>query len=282
MSLDIIAITMVLSAAVLHASWNALVKSAADKWMLFGSMTLLGAIVCLFALPFLPMPDGETWLWLVLSTIIHFTYYALLLMSYKVGDLSKVYPIARGSAPILVALGSFLFAGEILSTPAYIAIILSSLGIMALAFEKGMPQKGDRKPIVLAILTGMMIGAYTITDGLGVRSTENKLTYIFWLFTLEGIPFLIWIAYRWKAYLPFLQSNWKYAVGGAFASHTAYGLVMAALAVGGMASVSALRETSVIIAAIIGTVLLKEAFGKWRIAAAGMVGSGVIFLNFFG
>ncbi len=284
MELSMMAIGMVLSAAVLHASWNALVKSAADKWMLFMNMSITGSIISGLCILFLdiPFPNEETWLFLSLSTFIHYAYFALLLTSYKLGDLSKVYPIARGIAPLLVALGSFLFAGEKLSIGAYIAISISSIGIMALTFEKGLPRGDDRKPIFFAMATGVFIATYTVVDGMGVRAADVDLSFILWLLTFEGIPFIFWILHKKRStQIAFVKNNWRHILFGAVAAQFGYGMVIMALGMGAMASVSALRETSVILAAIIGTVILKESFGPWRIAASTIVGCGVISLNYF-
>ncbi|MDX1738665.1 MAG: EamA family transporter, partial [Alphaproteobacteria bacterium] len=270
MPLDSIAIMLVMTAAIMHATWNALVKSAGNKWYMFGSIFFIGSIVSAVIAIFTPLPAEESWGYLLLSSFIHYGYYAFLLKSYKFGDLSKVYPIARGSAPLLVAVGGYFFAGEALSTEAYLAIILSSLGIMALAFEKGLPRGADKKPLIYALITGLFISSYTIVDALGVRASGNPISYIVWLFALEGIPFVIWFAVKHKVMIPYMRGEIKLVLVGAFASHMAYALVISALALSSMAGVSALRETSVIIAAIIGAVILKEGFGKWRITAASL------------
>ena len=280
MGLDAFAITIVLLAAVLHAGWNALVKSAGDKVMMFSTITLGGAIMSGLLVPFFPIPAPESWPFLFASVFVHYGYYLFLMASYKYGDLSHVYPLARGSAPLLVAAGGFLFAGEILSPLGFAAICLTSFGIMMLAFEKGLPRGEDLKPVLFAVGTGVWIACYTILDGMGVRRSESPIGYILWLFFLEGIPFFIWILF-WKrqAFWGHFKIHWKVALGGAVATELAYGLVIFALSLGAMAAVSSLRETSTVLATILGAVLLKEQFSKRRYLAAGLVTLGVVMLN---
>ena len=146
-----------------------------------------------------------------------------------------------------------------------------------------MPGYEDRKLLFYAVSTGLFIASYTVIDGIGVRYSGDSLSYIIWLFALEGWPFLLWgIFVLRRRFISFTCQNWTTVLGGAVFSQTAYGLVIAALAIGPMAYVSALRETSVILAALFGTFLLKESFGAWRISASILVGGGVIFMNYFG
>lgn len=280
MALGPIAVILVLFAAILHAGWNALVKGTDDKVSMLVGMSLVGSLFSVLGALFVPLPNAEAWPYLLASTAIHYAYYLFLIQSYQVGDLSHVYPVARGSAPLMVALGSYLFAGETLSPLGLGAIVLTSLGIMMLAFEKGLPRGDQKRPVFFAIATGMMIATYTVVDGMGVRRTDNPLSYILWLFILEGIPFLVWtVAIRRQRFVGFVRRHWPQVFGGAAATALAYGLVIFALSLGAMASVSALRETSTILATILGAVLLKEKFGPNRYLAAGLVAIGVVTLN---
>ncbi len=214
--------------------------------------------------------------------IVHYFYYGFLLLSYRVGDLSHVYPLARGSAPLMVALGALIFAGEVLGGLATAGLLLASAGIMCLAFERGLPRGADSKPILFALGTGICIAGYTVVDGLGVRASGAPLSYIFWLSLLEGVPFTIWLLARRRKSLAGLSGrSWRIGIFGGVLSTLAYGLVIYALSRGGMAHVSALRETSTLFAALIGAYVLKEAPGSAgrRIAAAGLVAAGVITLQ---
>ena len=280
MELEGLAIGLVLAAAVLHAGWNALVKSASDRVMTFATLSLGGMAFGLATVPFLEMPDQAAWPYLILSTLVHYGYYAFLIAAYRYGDLSQVYPLARGSAPLLVAAGAWFFAGEVLPPLGIIAVAITSMGIMMLAFEGGWPRGQDRKPVFLAVLTGFWIAGYTVVDGMGVRLSGAPISYILWLYILEGIPFLLWVLF-WKrqAFAEHLKRNWMTGLGGAVASNMAYGLVIFAMSLGSMAAVSSIRETSSLLATVIGAVILKESFTARRYLAAGLVSVGVVVLN---
>ena len=284
MVLDAGVLSLVLLAAVLHASWNALVKAGEDKLVM---QTLVISVHGYLAMPllfFLPLPDPASWPYLGLSALIHFVYYAGVIGAYRHGDLSQVYPIARGSAPALVALGAWILAGEALSAAELLGVFTVSLGIVSLT---GLPRQlrgqGDgreAKAIGFALLTGATIASYTLADGLGVRESGHALSYILWLFALEAVPltaFTLWR--RHGRVVAAFKPHLKAGVIGSLLSGLAYGIVIWAMSVAPMAHVVALRETSVLIAAIIGTRLLREPFGRKRIAAAAVVAAGAILLE---
>lgn len=267
---------VVLMAAVLHAGWNALVKSGGDPYMRLAIVNLTHTIAVLPLLFVVELPPAEAWPWLLGSVAAHLAYYFFLAAGYRVGDLSHVYPIARGMAPPLVAMGALLTAGETLSLGGGLAVMLVCLGIWWVS--GGGPR--DRRPLFLALGTGAMIAAYTICDGMGARASGDALSYIVWLFLLDGWPFAVAVALRGKtAWRGKLARAWKPAVGGGLMSIIAYGTVIWAMSVAPMAYVSALRETSVILAAAIGTLLLGEPFGRRRILASAIVVLGVVMLQ---
>lgn len=267
-------------AAVLHASWNALVKSGGDPYLRLAIVNVTHTIAVLPLLPFVGFPAAEAWPWLIASVAAHLAYYFFLAAGYRIGDLSHVYPIARGVAPPLVALGALLVAGEMLSLGGIAAILLVCLGIWLVASTRA-PMPTHRRPLMLALGTGATIAAYTVSDGMGGRASGDVLAYIVWLFLLDGWPFAVLIVWHrgtlgMRATLPLA---WKPAVGGGLMSVAAYGLVIWAMSLAPMAYVSALRETSVLLAAAIGTLLLGEPFGQRRILAAGLVVLGVAMLQ---
>ncbi len=278
--------TLVLLAAVFHASWNALMKSGGDKLVMQTLIILAPSLIGLPALLFLPALAWEAVPWLMLSTLLHFTYYGLLVSAYKHGDLSLVYPIARGSAPLLVAVGAWFLAGENKTAGELLGVAIVSLGIFSLAWrKKGTPlREGDSKLAVpLALLTGLSIASYTLTDGLGVRVSGDAYTYIAWLFALEGLPLLAFTCWRRRgrirqSFQPYLAKG----LSGGLVAGSAYGIVIWALSIAPMAQVVALRETSVLFAAAMGCFLLREPFGHKRIAAAGLVAGGAVLLQFNG
>lgn len=268
--------SVVLLAAVLHASWNALVKSGGDPYLRLAIVNLTHSIAVLPLLPFVGFPAAEAWPWLLGSVATHLLYYLFLAAGYRVGDLSHVYPIARGIAPPLVALGALLVAGEVLSLAGSAAIALVCLGIWIVAGRS----PTSRRPLLLALGTGTMIAAYTVCDGMGARASGDVLAYIVWLFLLDGWPFALWVGLRRGPDLvATIPRAWKPAIGGGCMSIVAYGMVIWAMSIAPLAYVSALRETSVLLAAAIGTLLLGEPFGRRRILAAGLVVIGVAILQ---
>ncbi len=281
MPLELPAALLVLAAALMHASWNGLVKGAGDRLLAMSFMAFWPMLPALAAALFwLPAPAPASWPFLVGSMLIHIGYYTGLVKAYRYGDLSQVYPLARGSAPVLVALVSALAAGELLAPGGFIGVALVSLGTASLAFERGRPRGEQRRSILWALFTALTITAYTVVDGLGVRRSGAPLGYIAWLFTIDGIPFIAatW-AWRRRDLLAYFHSNWLVPMIGGLLSFASYGIAIWALSLGAMAQVAALRETGVIFAAVIGSLFLGEPFGRRRILAAATVAAGIILLE---
>ncbi len=281
MKLDLIVVVLVLCSALLHATWNAIVKSDNDRLVSMGLVMVAGAAIGLLAVPFVPLPAPESWKWLLLSIAIHNFYYFFLLSAYAHGDLSHVYPIARGSGPLLVAIFSGVLVGEHLTGGESLGVLFVSFGIASLALARGWPRGEEWRPTLYALATGVTIAAYTVADGLGVRSAGNALSYIAWLNLLEGpwvMLFAIWL--RGPKIMHHLRQYWWRGVGGGIVATIGYGLAIWALSVGGMAHVAALRETSVLFGALIGTIILHESFGMRRMLAAVLVVTGLLLMHF--
>jgi drug/metabolite transporter (DMT)-like permease len=279
--LDPLIIGLVLLAAFLHASWNALLKVAADRLTTGAVMNLTGLAIGLIMLPFVAPPAAASWVFLAASTAIHFGYYIFLLNSYRFGDLSQVYPLARGAAPLIVAFLSPWLIGERLSPVQLAGVLLLCLGILSLAFNQlRFRRLFEWKPVSLALGTGCCIAAYTISDGIGVRLSESPGGYIAWLFMLDGVMITVLAAWmRGRAFAPALKACWRPAMLGGVIAMLAYGIVVWCYSLGAIAPIAALRETSVVIAAAIGTVLLREKFGRWRILAASFCAIGILAIN---
>lgn len=281
MKLDPAVVSLVLLAALMHASWNAVVKTDRDRLISFALMQVTGMTMGCVVVAFAGLPAPDAWVYLVLSGIIHYAYYYLLLAAYAHGDLSHVYPIARGLGPMLVALFSGVVVGEHLSSIELIGVACVSAGVAGLALARGLPRGADGRATGFAILTGVTIAAYTIVDGLGVRASGNALAYIGWLNVVEG-PGVVVIMFMRRAppvLAAYLRTDWwRGTLGGAIAA-TGYGISIWAMGQGGVAHVAALRETSVLFAAVIGTVLLRERFGGWRVAAAAIVVAGLLLMH---
>ena len=278
--MDPLVIVMVLAAAVMHAVWNTFIKIGDDRLMaltvVIGMAGLLGPAL-LFAGP---PPAVESWTFMAISVVVHSAYYLFLIQAYRVGDLSYAYPLARGSAPLLVAGGAALFAGEMLSPIEIAGVAVVSAGIFSLMLSPGHGFRGDWRTIAYPLATGCMIAVYTVADGLGVRHSGSPAGYIGWLFVLSAVPIVVVaLARRGAAAFTFVGRNWKASLLSGALAFSAYALSIWALSLGAMAHVSALRETSVVIAALIGTRLLGEPHGGRRVLAAVTVAGGVVLIN---
>jgi len=274
-------IGLVLLTALMHASWNAMVRAGDDRLSSLALMTGTTALMALPVLPFLPLPNLETWAILAFTLIPHTGYKLFLARAYTHGDLGHVYPIARGSAPLLVAIGAFLLLGETLSLWAIGGLVLVTGGIMSLAWKKRGGTAEERKATLYALITAGFIATYTMSDGIGGRVAESPLTYVFWLFLLDGsLFFAIGLKQRgWKS-LRATRSVWTVAFGGGALQMIAYTIVIWAMSVAPLGPISALRETSVIFAAILSAYMLKEPIGRIGIAAAVTVALGVALIRF--
>jgi drug/metabolite transporter (DMT)-like permease len=271
--------TLVFLSAVAHAIWNALLKNAGDRLLMMGAIRAVGLTYGLVMLPFVPWPSAVTVGWLTCATVAVFAYYGLLIQSYRIGDMSLVYPIARGSAPILLALIAFLTIDERLSSLQIAAVTLTSAGILMLVVGKG----GDRIAIALAIATGISIAAYSFFGALGVRTSADVLGFQAWLEILTGIGMVSFIAIRrGSAIGAFIRVHYPMGLLAGVLSVAGYLAYLAAAQILPLGPVSALRESSVIFGTVIGAIALREGFAARRIAAAIMVTSGVVALALAG
>lgn len=278
--LDPLIIGAILTSALIHATWNALVKSDSDRLVTFAVVMGAGSVLGLLFAPFVPIPKAEAWPWLIASAIVHCFYYYFLLQAYAHGDLSYVYPIARGLGPLLVAVFSGALLAEHLSVREAIGVLLVSGGIAAVAFGHGLPRGIDFHATAFAVLTGLTIAAYTVIDGTGARIAEDRLAYIVWLNIIEG-PWVLVVALQrrgWGVVRHLRVHWWRGAVGGTLAT-VGYGIAIWALSLGAMAHVAALRETSVLFATLMGTFILRESLGRRRIVAAVFVVIGLLTMN---
>lgn len=272
-------VSIVLFAALLHALWNAFVKAADDRFAILGLISVGHVILGVVLATQHPIPAIESWPYIVGSTVIHFGYYFLLYHSYRLGDLSHVYPIARGLSPVLVALGAQVFAGETLPPMAWAGILLASTGIFMMA---GDIFRGATPPLVVltALATGGMIASYSLVDGMGVRVAQTSLGYVGWLFIAEIFTAGFILARVGKGMLTLSRQTLMLGLMGGLVSAIAYGLVIYVKAVAPLGMVSTLRETSVVFAALIGMLWLGERPWKLRMAASIVVALGVITMGF--
>jgi drug/metabolite transporter (DMT)-like permease len=273
-------ISLALTSAVLHAVWNALVKAGEDRLMTMAVVILTTGFLSPILLILGPSPAPERWGYICASVLLNNIYFLFLIEAYRIGDLSHAYPLARGSAPLMVAFGAMLFSGETLSLGELAGIALISGAIVSLVFFAGEGAQKGWRTIAYPLFTGLMIAAYTVVDGIGVRLSGSPTGFIGWLFLLSPLPItFIAITKRRRLAIGFLQQSWRPSVLAGCLNFSSYGLAIWALSLGTMAHVSALRETSVIIAALIGTIILGESFGLRRIFLAVIVVSGVIIMS---
>lgn len=270
---------LVLLAAVAHAVWNALVKNAGDRLLMIAMIRLVGLIFGLVLLPFTPWPSPDVWVWLICSAVVHYAYYALLIESYRIGDLSLVYPILRGMSPILLALFAWLAIGERLNLGQMAAVALTSTGILTLVSGKG----GNLTAIGFAAATSITIATYSLFGGIGVRASPSVLGFTVWLEILTALGVIgFTLTRRRRSILPFVRARGLTGLVAGILSVGGYLAVLAASKVLPLAPVAALRESSVIFGTVIGAVMLKEGFGARRIAAAILVTCGIAALALAG
>ena len=274
----------VLAAGLLHAGWNALLKASTGGDVLLDTAAVVaGSSLCALALlAFVSLPDPAAWPFIAASTPIHFGYYLTLVQAYRTGDLSFAYPLMRGSAPLIVTVLGSIFLRELPSVQMTAGILLISLGIVSIAFVQrgGAHRRHPAAAAYWAFANAAIIAAYTLVDGAGARASGNALAYVCWLIAVEGIPFLVWVVARRRARaFSYLRNCWRTGLGGGACSLLAYGIVLWAMTRAPIAAIAALRETSVLFAALIGSLWLKEGFGWRRVAGAASVVAGIAALK---
>ena len=278
----------VLLGAALHAGWNALVKSSGDKPLDTALVHLMGALVAVPLLVIVGLPGPAGLPYIATSLVIHIGYYIALAGAYQHGDLGLTYPIMRGFAPLLVALGSGSLIGEVPSPAAWAGVIGITTGVALVGLARPGEALHHRKALMFAFANAGIIAVYTVVDGLGVRAEVatggSALRYVMLLFVLDGIayPLLVWLRRgpEGRAHiLAYARQRWPLAAVGGSASIGSYAIALWAMTRAPVASVAALRETSVLFAAVLGTVLLKEKFGLQRAIGTAVIVAGVMALR---
>lgn len=268
----------VLGAALLHAAWNAIIKSGREPLLDTALIALAGTVVALPLLTLVSPPDPAAWPYLAASVAVHLAYYTALAGAYKAGDLSHGYPIMRGVAPLLVAAASVFWFREALSPTAWLGVLLISGGVLFLGLAGG---GASRRATAWALLNALVIALYTLADGTGVRLAGSAVGYVVWLNLFLGLPFgLAVLAIRRGEFVRHAARNWGRGLAGAVLSGLSYGIALWAMTRAPVAVVAALRETSVIFAALIGAWFLGEGHLKARVAGAVIVFAGLVALRF--
>ncbi|MEV8591237.1 EamA family transporter [Streptomyces sp. NPDC051180] len=268
----------VLVAAVTHAGWNAIAHHIKDQLLSFTLISGGGALLGLATALLVPLPAAGAWPYLAASALLHVGYYVLLMRSFTLGDFGQMYPIARGTAPLVVTVLAALFLDEVPGGWQLLGVAVACAGLTGLALW-GIRGKGARPhwPALLAAgATGLAIALYTVVDGVGVRASGTPLGYLAWLMVLEGLAIPAYALYRRRAaLLGELRPHAARGLTGAALSVAAYALVLWAQTRAPLAPVAALRESSIIVGAAIGALFFKERFGGPRVAAAGLMALGI-------
>jgi len=271
----------VLFSAFCHAAWNAMIRMRGDKLV---SITLLVGAAGLIALPglfFVPFVQSAAWPFLITSAIVHVGYNSFLALAYHHGELTKVYPLVRGSAPLTTLAISLLFLHEDVTAGEVIGIVVLASGIMVLAADGGRRAiMASPHVLVYAGLTSLCITIYTLSDGLGARASGNANSYVLWLFVLDSLPMIaMTLAIRRRAFVAAARENWKAGVLGGALSLVAYWIVIWAMTIAPIPIVAALRETSILFALLIGTFWLGERVTPVRIVSILLVVAGLALMR---
>jgi drug/metabolite transporter (DMT)-like permease len=272
-------IVAVLVAALLHAAWNSIAHGIGDRLVGFAMIGVVdlvaGGAIAAFAGP----PPAAAWPYIVASAVVHIGYNLLLLASYQLGEFSQAYPLARGTAPLVVALAAVVLLGRPLPAQDLAGILAVSTGLMALVLAGGLPGRKELPAVAAAIATGLLIALYTVIDGLGVAQGP-LLAYIGWMFFLQGPALPVLAVLRRGRSLPaLLRRHAGAGLAGGAISLAAYSIVLWAQTSGALAPIAALRESSIIFGALIGALFLREPLGHRRAAAAAVVLAGVLLLS---
>lgn len=269
----------VIFAGVLHATWNAVAKAATDRYAGFALIGVGQAGAGLLLVGLSGTPARASWPWIATSTGLHVVYTALLARSYQLGDFNQVYPLARGTGPLIVAFVATTALGEHLTGPELAGVAAVCGGLGALAFAGGV-SRHQARAIGAALLTGVSIAGYTVVDGVGVRHAGTATGYSGWIFFGMGPLVVAWVYLaRGATVWPGIVAQWRLGLPGGLISVLGYGIVVWAQTRGALAAVAALRETGVITGAIIGVVFFRERMGLPRFVAAGVVVVGVALIN---
>lgn len=267
---------LILFSAALHASWNAIVKGGDDKLQTMILVSAFGALIGLVCLPFLPPMSGDALPFLAISVVLEIAYAAFVALAYTHADMSRAYPLMRGTPPLIVALVSTLGLGIGISLTGWAGIALVSLGLLSLTLRN---TGGDRRGITFALINALVIASYTLVDSFGVRASGAPVTYTMWIFILVGVPLTFWGILMKPGFLAYARSDWLAGFIGGIGTLGSYGIVLWAMTQAPVPLVAALRETSILFGTAIAAVILREPVTRGRIAAVAIIAAGAILLK---
>lgn len=275
-----LATSLVLVAALLHATWNTLIKFSGERLLVIASMDVVALLFALVMVAFVQVPPAKVWPLMLASAGFELLYRFLLIQAYRVGDLGLVYPLMRGLSPLVVLALTLTFAGETLTQQQIIGILLIPCGMACLLWQGG---GGDRLPwsmLPVVALIGLCIGCYTWLDGSAIRLWSQPLDYLVWLTLISAWPFpLLATVARRAPFALFWRTQWKLGLAVGFCVLASYALVLWAMQLGSVAEAAALREVSVILVVLLGMRYLKEPFGRPRLLACALVLIGMLIMK---
>ncbi len=275
--MSLLVFAVVLSGALLHATWNAIVKAGDDKLLTTIMVASAAAVLSAALLPFLRLPASASWPFAIASAVVQIAYFLLVARTYQIADMSQAYPLMRGTAPLIVALVSVFTVGDALSPIGWAGVIGICLGIFSIALGGRLQ---DRKGVYLALLNALVIASYTLIDGIGVRRSGSPAAYTLWIFLLTGLPFAVWaMTARRSRFLAYMRRYWGRGIAAGIGATASYGAALWAMTLAPVAVVAALRETSILFGILIAGLVLKEPIGSRRIIAAGIIACGAALLR---
>ena len=281
--MDTFAFAIVLFAGLMHATWNSIVKAQTARLPFIALIAFSATVGSAVAIPFVPTPSPAAWPYIATSVVLDTGFFLCLAQAYRHGDLSHVYPIARGVAPLLVAVFSVTVVGEALTGQGLLSVMVIGLGIMSLALTKGVSGIREKRAVFFALGAGCFTAAYTIVDGLGARLAGTPHGYVCWLFLFAGIPVtLIALYVERDETLRVFRQDWKLGLVGGLTILGAYWLVVWAFTLAPIALVAALRETGIVFAILIGVLIFKEKLNLARMAGTVATLIGVVMIKIHG
>lgn len=276
-------VLIVLFGALLHASWNVIVKSGTDKYLSAVMVSGAAGLIAVVFLPFVPLPASASWPYMFTSTVFQVIYMFLVAAAYSNGDMSLAYPLMRGTPPLLVALVSGPLIGEVLGTEQWLAVGLISAGVLVMALGRSqaiIAGRNTTRTIIIALVNALFIAGYTLVDGVGVRVSGNAVSYVLWAFLFNAIPVVSWgiWTYRGQLLTHIKQRGHLTIIGGA-GTLGSYGLALWAMTMAPVAMVAALRETSILFGVMLSLILLREQISAKRLLGAVLIVGGTMMMR---
>ena len=278
--MDLTIFLAVLGAALLHAGWNAVLKSGSDPFATVTHLSLFSGGIALLCLPLVSVPSPAAWPWLALSALVHTAYRLFLIQAYRTGDLVHVYPIARGAAPLITAVATLFLIGESIGVAGFAGVSALCLGVFLMSLRGGRLAGFEPRAVGFALGSALSTAGYSLVDGIGARINGSGPSFALWMFVGNMLVMqALALALKGPAVYQSLRTTWPTAFGGGLMSMTAYFIVIWAMTKAPIALVAALRETSVLFAGLISMLILKEPITPWRATAALIIVAGVIMLR---